>query len=240
MPKSTHKATCQACGNVQAVVNGKMAKHGYTVEHGFFAGTCPGSDEVPMETSTDLTMNIVKRMTTRALALMARTIGDIGNVAVPVHKGEENVYINANTFQQLAENKLHAMHREGKHLQAYAKDLEALAEVRYNEEMFAIEGLATTKEAKQKKAAVKRDLKEKLEAVKDQYHDLRKARMTEILEQRNTGALEAQEANAMYWSIPQDLHQIRTKHTVALGSYADTIFRLHTKMVNLRDAIKAS
>jgi hypothetical protein len=39
---------CQCCGNQQAVT-GTVAKHGYTVQRGWFEGTCPGSDRTPME-----------------------------------------------------------------------------------------------------------------------------------------------------------------------------------------------
>jgi hypothetical protein len=42
----THRAHCQLCTIVQAidVATGIIAKHGYTVDHGYFSGTCPGSD----------------------------------------------------------------------------------------------------------------------------------------------------------------------------------------------------
>jgi hypothetical protein len=34
--KHTHRGTCQACGAVQAMmINGVLAKHGYTVDWGF-------------------------------------------------------------------------------------------------------------------------------------------------------------------------------------------------------------
>lgn len=49
--RATHNGTCQICGNEQAVnaKSGKIAKHGYTVEWGYFEGTCPGSDELPLQ-----------------------------------------------------------------------------------------------------------------------------------------------------------------------------------------------
>ena len=50
MTKATHNGTCQICGNEQAVTaKGYIAKHGYTVEFGYFEGTCPGSGELPLE-----------------------------------------------------------------------------------------------------------------------------------------------------------------------------------------------
>lgn len=38
---ATHNGTCQACGRQHAVnvKSGKLAKHGYTVDWGFFNGT---------------------------------------------------------------------------------------------------------------------------------------------------------------------------------------------------------
>lgn len=56
MRKATHSGTCQCCGRIQAVTSRGTAKHGYTKDalHGFFQGTCAGSDEQPIEVSTDL------------------------------------------------------------------------------------------------------------------------------------------------------------------------------------------
>lgn len=40
---------CQYCGREQAVKNGTMAHHGYTVEHGYFNGPCTGHNYQPIE-----------------------------------------------------------------------------------------------------------------------------------------------------------------------------------------------
>ena len=47
----THKGHCQVCGNMQAVDNSHngLAKHGYTVDWGFFDGICEGTDELPIQ-----------------------------------------------------------------------------------------------------------------------------------------------------------------------------------------------
>ena len=47
----THRGHCQACGRVQAVdtANNLLAKHGYTVDFGYFDGVCTGSDRKPLE-----------------------------------------------------------------------------------------------------------------------------------------------------------------------------------------------
>lgn len=57
----THRGTCQACGHVQASANANalIAKHGYTVDWGYFNGTCQGSDKAPAEHDVTLTRNVI-------------------------------------------------------------------------------------------------------------------------------------------------------------------------------------
>jgi hypothetical protein len=63
MAKATHNGTCQACGRDQAVrANGLLAKHGYTVDFGFFNGTCHGSDHLPLEHDTKVNEFTVERL----------------------------------------------------------------------------------------------------------------------------------------------------------------------------------
>jgi hypothetical protein len=52
----THRGHCQLCGRVQAidVKTGLVAKHGYTVERGYFSGQCPGSDVMNLHVARDL------------------------------------------------------------------------------------------------------------------------------------------------------------------------------------------
>lgn len=52
--KATHIGTCQACGRSQKLPGNLLSKHGYTVDWGFFIGTCPGSNHQPFEVSCDL------------------------------------------------------------------------------------------------------------------------------------------------------------------------------------------
>jgi hypothetical protein len=52
--KATHSGTCQSCGRQQKLPNGKLSKHGYTVEWGFFSGVCRGAHALPFELSCDL------------------------------------------------------------------------------------------------------------------------------------------------------------------------------------------
>ena len=51
---ATHTGICQLCGKRHMLPGGKLAKHGYTVDYGYFNGTCRGSDELPFEQSKDV------------------------------------------------------------------------------------------------------------------------------------------------------------------------------------------
>jgi hypothetical protein len=68
MSKHTHRGHCQVCGAQQAVNNetGKLAKHGYTVESGWFTGECPGSHNLPLEVDHAMTDNIIDDLTRQA------------------------------------------------------------------------------------------------------------------------------------------------------------------------------
>ena len=54
MRAATHEGECQVCGRVQKLPNGTLAKHGYTVQWGFFEGTCWGADSLPLEVDNSL------------------------------------------------------------------------------------------------------------------------------------------------------------------------------------------
>lgn len=58
----THRGTCQACGHEQAVdnVTRKIAKHGYTVDFGYFHGVCPGGrGHKPAELDVSFTHKVI-------------------------------------------------------------------------------------------------------------------------------------------------------------------------------------
>lgn len=52
----THRGHCQLCAKVQAidVGTGIVAKHGYTVEQGYYSGQCPGSEALSLHVSREL------------------------------------------------------------------------------------------------------------------------------------------------------------------------------------------
>jgi len=61
MAKATHEGTCQICGRLQKLPNGRLSNHGYTVQWGFFSGTCFGAHGKPFEESTDLILHMIKQ-----------------------------------------------------------------------------------------------------------------------------------------------------------------------------------
>ncbi len=61
----THRGHCQACGRVQAVdtANNLLAKHGYTVDFGYFDGVCTGSDRQPLEVDKSFAKQTIVELT---------------------------------------------------------------------------------------------------------------------------------------------------------------------------------
>lgn len=51
---ATHNGHCQICGRQHKVTGSRIAKHGYTIRHGWQEGACYGSGGKPFEISCDL------------------------------------------------------------------------------------------------------------------------------------------------------------------------------------------
>lgn len=66
------RGNCQCCGRDQAVKNGKMAKHGYTKEHGWFNGVCSGEFFAPIQISRTQTDKIIADITAEIPELLAQ------------------------------------------------------------------------------------------------------------------------------------------------------------------------
>lgn len=59
--KATHKGSCQCCGRLQKLPDGKLAKHGYVVAgYGYFVGVCRGAGYLPFEQSFDQVARYVR------------------------------------------------------------------------------------------------------------------------------------------------------------------------------------
>lgn len=52
---ATHRGVCQICGKVHKVNvhTGLLAEHGYTLDFGYFSGSCIGSNQLPINVSCD-------------------------------------------------------------------------------------------------------------------------------------------------------------------------------------------
>lgn len=66
------RGNCQCCGREQAVVNGFMSKHGYTVQNGWFQGVCSGNQYQPMQFSRIETDRIVSDIRAEIPKLLAK------------------------------------------------------------------------------------------------------------------------------------------------------------------------
>lgn len=62
MPITSDKfeGSCQCCGRIQALPGGVLAKHGYTVDYGWFNGVCQGAGYLPYEQSCGLIESFIK------------------------------------------------------------------------------------------------------------------------------------------------------------------------------------
>jgi hypothetical protein len=66
------RGICQCCGREQAVVNGRMAKHGYTVESGWFKGVCAGKHFAPIQVSREQTDTLIASVRKQVLEMIAK------------------------------------------------------------------------------------------------------------------------------------------------------------------------
>lgn len=88
--KATNRGTCQWCGRVQMLPSGRLAKHGYTKEWGFFNGICRGSGELPLEVSCDLVKQSIVWATRDRAELQTQAATERGNRAEVVNA---NLYL---------------------------------------------------------------------------------------------------------------------------------------------------
>jgi len=86
MAKATHNGHCQACGRLQAVTPRGIANHGYTVDYGFFHGTCRGSGFRPLEENRAQLDSTVTGLRGFAARLRLEAEGQITKVPVEIRK----------------------------------------------------------------------------------------------------------------------------------------------------------
>jgi hypothetical protein len=66
------RGNCQLCGHQQAVVNGTMSKHGYTVQHGWFAGVCHGEQHAPLQKDRSVADRVIAQVRAEAAELVIK------------------------------------------------------------------------------------------------------------------------------------------------------------------------
>ena len=66
------RGNCQCCGREHAVVDGRMAKHGYTVESGWFKGVCAGKHFAPIQVSREQTDTLIASIRKQVLEMIAK------------------------------------------------------------------------------------------------------------------------------------------------------------------------
>jgi len=66
------RGNCQCCGRQQAVINGLMSKHGYTIKEGWFSGVCSGRNYAPIQVSRTTTDKIIADITAEIPELIAK------------------------------------------------------------------------------------------------------------------------------------------------------------------------
>lgn len=66
------RGNCQCCGREHAIVNGKMAKHGYTVECGWFQGVCIGQHFAPIQVSREQADKLIASVREQVLEMNAK------------------------------------------------------------------------------------------------------------------------------------------------------------------------
>ena len=159
MSKATNNGTCQVCGRIQAAIgDATMAKHGYTVQWGFFSGTCAGSDRAPIEHSHNYTDRTISELDKRATQIDGMTIYDIPQVTIEIrisaYKEKEIITFTCEadvshhiathkygsreigkTFDKYRERDLYRLQSQAKQMRAHNEFLKELIATRYGQDL---------------------------------------------------------------------------------------------------------
>lgn len=131
----THKGHCQVCGRIQAVdVNyNRIAKHGYTVDFGFFNGVCDGSNKLPLEVDKSITERTILSLTdyveSQSAHLQGLESGEVKNLATywvtfkNVKQGEEDKVVDLTNHKK----SLHRYYDENKYCSSFSYSDESFA-----------------------------------------------------------------------------------------------------------------
>lgn len=236
----THTGNCQACGREHAIdlVKGDIAKHGYTVDWGYFTGVCSGADMLPAQKSVAYTREVIVICTQVAIELEARADALNAGTEDPdtcVHfdatlvwhmkagyertgKNVEIPFANGTGVEQRAARV--NLVNECKHMasgnRSHAEFLTSYVLPMLGTELHSVEQAEVrhaaeraAREAKPTKAGFKRQIEDLARAYRKCEDTIR----TELLR------IERDERSADFdaaYYMPMDLHNWRTKHTQAV------------------------
>ncbi|QYW02621.1 hypothetical protein CPT_Marzo_079 [Stenotrophomonas phage Marzo] len=151
MNKIQKRGICQVCGREQAVNKGVMAKHGYTVEYGFFEGTCPGAGNKPLNETREL-LDIIIGQQNEFIAEMEVLVEGLKNgkkfpkqVKVwKLNKYEMVDFNDLNEYQKEREVQIAIVNTEGmiKSRQNWIKMMDALAVATLGTDLREVEQVA--------------------------------------------------------------------------------------------------
>lgn len=95
MSKTQTRGNCQCCGRDQAVAKGTMAHHGYTVDNGYFNGTCGGHMHAPLQVERTVADSIVAKCRQDAERLDKRAAALKDGTEVLTLVKDPNAYLSA-------------------------------------------------------------------------------------------------------------------------------------------------
>lgn len=139
--KTQIRGTCQCCGRDQAVLAvGVMSKHGYTVEHGWFSGVCPGQNYKPLQQDRSQADAIVHQVRAECDALDALVAEFKAGTKHPLTVSTNEYDAKARDFKKIAwadadqhqrdrglSAAIYRTEQRAKHGRSFANDLEKLA-----------------------------------------------------------------------------------------------------------------
>lgn len=265
MDKATHRGNCQVCGHQQHVMNVVLAKHGYTVEFGYFRGTCSGSGKKPIQqdrTITDATIVAMheyaagcdkdaedlrsgKTLPTKIKTGQKLLAGKYQPVYIPFSEGSPEQQTKAvELFIAMAES-------GARHARAHASDLKKLADRLHGTELVLIvepvktEKPVTTVDVKTAKVtgtfATKTARQAELDKVAREYQRIEKALHQLTLDVPNDQR--TKEQTDVYYAIPMYLHQWKAKHSamvLKVFPQAQEIVTEIEQLVKVREAIRSA
>lgn len=165
--KNQLRGHCPVCGRIHAVTGGLMAKHGYTVDHGWFSGVCAGQFFAPLEidrNQTDSTVALVRAEVAQlrekaarlrsgedvpATGKVARLI-DMKRVEVELPFSECPAHVQRAEVDRLA----YSAESRARHGEVYANQMEALADRVHGQPLLEVErnaGPAPIREGEQRR-----------------------------------------------------------------------------------------